>query len=252
MNCMKMKKFSVGRPKSNNHGFTLVELMIALVVSGIVLAALYAAYTAQQRHAIAQEQVADMQQNLRAGMNFLVREIRMVGFDPQGTNKFGFVAIEEDALVFTADFNEDGDVGGTGQTECFGYDTYLSGSTGLWTLGRKTSTTDNIAVTHIGGGHYEIASSQPLAENIEQLEFVYLLDNDDVTTDPERVSFLQISMLAKANRSDPEFTNNKTYYPASNPDSLTTGTKWGPYGDNYRRRLMITSVKLRNMGLVNE
>ncbi|MBN1907686.1 MAG: prepilin-type N-terminal cleavage/methylation domain-containing protein, partial [Deltaproteobacteria bacterium] len=62
-------------------GFTLVELLIAMAIAGVVMAGVYSAYSSQQRSYLAQEQVAAVQQNLRVAMYFMEREIRMAGCD---------------------------------------------------------------------------------------------------------------------------------------------------------------------------
>ena len=63
-------------------GFTLIELMIAMAMSGIVLAGVYFAFASQQRSQLEQQLTTDLQQNTRAALFFLQREIRMAGFDP--------------------------------------------------------------------------------------------------------------------------------------------------------------------------
>jgi prepilin-type N-terminal cleavage/methylation domain-containing protein len=76
-------------------GVTLIELLIALVISGILIAALYRGFISQQKTYTVQEQVADMQQNVRVAINKMMREIRMAGFGNVGgifpVNGFGQV-----------------------------------------------------------------------------------------------------------------------------------------------------------------
>jgi len=61
-------------------GVTLIELLIALVLSAMIIAALYRTFVSQQRSYAVQEQVADMQQNARVAINRIMREIKMAGF----------------------------------------------------------------------------------------------------------------------------------------------------------------------------
>ena len=61
-------------------GITLLELLVALAISGIVVAGLYRTLAGQQKTNIIQEQVVDTQQNVRGGINRMMREIRMAGF----------------------------------------------------------------------------------------------------------------------------------------------------------------------------
>ena len=58
-------------------GFTIVELLVAVFVAGIVMAGVYSAYYSQQKTYTAHEQLAEMQQNLRSAMFYMAREIRM-------------------------------------------------------------------------------------------------------------------------------------------------------------------------------
>lgn len=60
-------------------GFTLIELMIALVILSIVIAGIYSIFNTQQKSYIVQEQVVDSQQNLRIAMNIISRDIRNAG-----------------------------------------------------------------------------------------------------------------------------------------------------------------------------
>ncbi len=70
-------------------GVTLIELLIALAVSAIIVVALYRAFISHQRSYAVQEQVADMQQNVRVAINKMMREIRMAGFGGKNDNTGG-------------------------------------------------------------------------------------------------------------------------------------------------------------------
>ncbi len=65
---------------SNRKGFTIIELMVALVFSFILIGAVYGTFTSQQKAYTVQDQVAETQQNARMAMNILVRDIRMAGY----------------------------------------------------------------------------------------------------------------------------------------------------------------------------
>ena len=62
------------------NGVTLIELLIALVISSLLIAALYRTFIGQQKTYVVQEQVVDMQQNVRVAIHQMMREIRMAGF----------------------------------------------------------------------------------------------------------------------------------------------------------------------------
>jgi len=63
-----------------NRGLTLIELMVALVISTLIIAALYRTFVGQQKTYIVQEQVVEMRQNQRAAISNMMRELRMTGF----------------------------------------------------------------------------------------------------------------------------------------------------------------------------
>ncbi len=68
--------------RNKQQGFSLTELLVAMVMVGIVMAAVYSTYKSQQDTYVAQEQVAEMQQNLRASLYQMARDLRMAGFNP--------------------------------------------------------------------------------------------------------------------------------------------------------------------------
>ncbi len=67
-------------------GVTLIELLIAMVISAILIAGIYRTFIHQQKTYATQEQVADMQQNVRVAINRMMREIRMAGFGGKNEN----------------------------------------------------------------------------------------------------------------------------------------------------------------------
>lgn len=72
---------------SNAKGFTVVELLISSLISVIVLGAALGVFLAQNKHLIVQDQISDMQHNLRAGMDEISSKIRMCGYDvPKGVD----------------------------------------------------------------------------------------------------------------------------------------------------------------------
>jgi Tfp pilus assembly protein PilW len=63
-----------------NRGLTLVELLLAMVFSAVLIAALYRTFIGQQKTYTVQEQVVEMRQNVRAAISNMIRELRMTGF----------------------------------------------------------------------------------------------------------------------------------------------------------------------------
>lgn len=61
-------------------GFSLIELLIVCGMLGIVMAAIFTLYQTHQRTAYTQEEVVEVQQNLRIAMDSITRDIKMAGF----------------------------------------------------------------------------------------------------------------------------------------------------------------------------
>lgn len=89
-------------------GFTLMELLVAVTLSLIAMAAIYSAYVTQQRAYETTQDVTAIQQNLRAGMYFLEKDLRMAGYDPQDSGSFGFTNMAAQSFKYTWDADEDG------------------------------------------------------------------------------------------------------------------------------------------------
>jgi prepilin-type N-terminal cleavage/methylation domain-containing protein len=65
----------------NRKGITLIELLVALVICGIVVAGIYRVFVAQTKAYTIQDQVVEVQQNVRSAMEILLRDLRMAGYD---------------------------------------------------------------------------------------------------------------------------------------------------------------------------
>lgn len=103
------------------NGVTLVELLVAMVIGLVVMAAVYSTYNSQQQQYLVQEQVSGMQQNLRAALYFMARETRMAGYDTSGSGNFGIADVTLDGngdstITFRADFDDSGSIPGAGDT----------------------------------------------------------------------------------------------------------------------------------------
>jgi len=69
----------------NEKGITLIELLVALVICGVVIAGTYRLFVAQSKAYTVQDQVVEVQQSIRSAMEILLRDLRMAGFDSDGT-----------------------------------------------------------------------------------------------------------------------------------------------------------------------
>jgi len=73
--------------KRNTAGFSLIELMVALVICGLMVTGVYAFLIGQHRVFTIQTEVVGMQQDARASLMLMVRDLRMAGFSV-GTSGF--------------------------------------------------------------------------------------------------------------------------------------------------------------------
>lgn len=67
-------------------GLTLVELMVAMVLSLALMAAVYMAYQVQHKTASEQDAVSLMQQDQRAAMELISRDLKTAGCNPTGAD----------------------------------------------------------------------------------------------------------------------------------------------------------------------
>jgi len=69
-------------------GFTLIEFLVAMAIAMVIMAALFRTFKVQQDSYVIQDQVSAMQQNLRAAMYMITRDLQMAGYytNFDGTN----------------------------------------------------------------------------------------------------------------------------------------------------------------------
>ncbi len=223
-------------------GFTLVEIMITLAVSGILMAGVYRVFISQQDSYLAQEQVAEMQQNIRAALDLMTRDIRMAGFDPYSSANAGIVTATAGRFGFTFDEDQDGSLTAN-EAMTYGFSAVLDADfdgvvdAGTSPLGKNLGT-----AIGVGGGGF-----QAVAEELQAIEFNYVLFDGTETTTPganqlPQVRSVEISILARARQPDRNFNNVSAY-------STASGAVWGPFNDQFRRRFQIITVQLRNTGM---
>jgi type IV pilus assembly protein PilW len=73
-------RLKAGLPARSMAGFTLIELLIAVALGLVILAGLFRTFKVQQDSYVIQDQVSAMQQNLRAAMYMITRDLQMAGY----------------------------------------------------------------------------------------------------------------------------------------------------------------------------
>jgi len=225
-------------------GFTLVELIVAMAIAGIVIGAIYSTYKSQQDSYVAQTHVAEMQQNLRAALYVIGRDIRMAGYNPQGiTDLAGFVpnlpdgdgtdTTDSTGMAFTIDEDGLGTINADDDDEQIAYRIYEDIPNDIYELQKSKVSTDEWLT---------------VADNIEAIDFVYLDDTGN-PIDPATVTNLplirsvQISLVARTGRKDKSFPGTPAFFNQQD-DQI-----FDPKTDNIRRRLLTTEIQCRNMGI---
>ena len=272
-------------------GFTLVELLVVIAMAAIVTAVIYRFLPAQYKVITEQEAVSEMQQQLRAAMNIMSKEIKMVGHNPNHSSADND-GLDNDADGSTDETNESGCATAISQADWNVFSFTLDSNSD----GDCLDPNDNISyfIQVDGDGKPNLrrsttSSTRTIAENIQALGFAYAFDNDgdgqfdkdptgsgtmwaidtdsdgqldlnlDTNHDGEvneqdnpagealaatvpfdKIRAVKIWLLARTKNPDSEYHNADTYVVAN--QRITPN-------DGYRRRLLSTTVALRNMGL---
>jgi type IV pilus assembly protein PilW len=261
--------------KTTQDGFTLIELLIAMVIAAILGGAMVANFVSQQRSAAIVRQVANMQQQLRGAMFILEHDIRLAGYDPQVTGLFGVTDVRQrDLMTGTLD-----PAGSPSLTIAFDWSPGNAATNDNGILDEPAPT---YRLQENGNGWTDLVREvggnvQLVAENIEALSFAYAYDNGDgnlarsggeiiwaVDTDNDnrldtrliegdddevlagivtldRVRSVRIWMLARAQNQAPGYVNTETYQ--------VGGDTLPPFMDGFRRRLIVRTIDVRNLGL---
>lgn len=261
--------------KTMQRGFTLIEILVTMAITGIVMSAVYSVYIANMYQARGEEQRVDIQQGQRFAIDLLSNQLRHAGYNLEeitGTGQPTIVAAGADYIYFTADLNDDansgvadGDTNDLGEhivfckyTDANGTDMlgYINGNgagdadgDGIADIGDIDADGDGFADAGHAHGH------QPVLP-IEELEFYYTPFSGAASitpADPSAIRSVQISLLARTETPDPKFIHpgNVVYNSAgfSEVPPAPGTVAWTGYNDNFRRRLMIANVHFRNMGL---
>jgi len=171
-------------------GFSLIELIVAIAISGIVLAAISTTFVSQSQSFEIQEQLVEMHQNARAAMDIMTREIRMAGYSPTGASIVG-VHHHSDKIHIRADLTGNGDTNDPNENIIYSYDAA------------------NLRIQRDAA-----AGIQPFADNIQAFTMGYLDNNGNATTNSSDIRQIKITITARTatiNRNYPFNGGYRTY-----------------------------------------
>ncbi len=187
-------------------GFTLVDILVGLAMASILLAAVVSLFTSMGRSYTIQNVAADVQQVTRAGVEVMIQEIRMAGFNPIGSSATGIVdnfdkangfhelhdgriaATDAQNFAFTLDADMDGRIDHCVDAipaECPAADDNIENELIAYRI-------NNGALEKYRGAS---ARWEDLTEdNVSDLNFTYYDGNGGVTTDVAAIRSVEISM----------------------------------------------------------
>lgn len=223
---------------SEKNGFTLIELMIAIAVASIIMGLIGSTYYTYSRISSNQERVIEVQQNLRSSIYLLERDLLMAGYQPNPANPAGvgisianssrlelsYVVDEENNLFDTINYS-------------------LNGESLTRTVTDSEASSESFIVS----------------DQVEEIQFLYIFRDGSfgltttVNQPTDNIVGVRISILAKSNFQQKGKTDIGKYRPLSFGETLLDGntdsTEWGPYNDNFARKLITTTVFCRNLGV---
>jgi type IV pilus assembly protein PilW len=213
-------------PQKWQTGLTLIELLVALSISSILIAAAYRTFISQHKAYEVQSDVMGMQQGVRVAMDILVRDIRMAGFNstislssPIAINPMeGGIRDGTDSIAVQYQHN------GLERTITYFVD---------------DDAVEPHLIRRVTEGAVDL-SAAPLCNNIRDLQLAYGLDLDsDGTVDQwkdtplgseHKIIAAQISVQVRSPKPDPDYTHPMT-------------------GEHYRTRELQSMVRIRNFVL---
>ncbi len=180
--------------KRGAQGFTLVEVLIAMAIGGILLGVIVSTFILQSKSYDVQEQMTEMVQTARAAMDMIGREVRMAGYNPTGAG-FEGIPYHGAQLQLLADLR------GANSTDPPDGDTNDPNENITYTYDAKNLQIDR----NTGGGN------QPFAENIESFAFTYVDEDGSPTTNAADIRQISLTITVRAARPDPDYAPQGGY-----------------------------------------
>ncbi len=254
-------------------GFTLIELLVSVAVSIVVITMLAGVFTTSRVNHDVQDDIAQMQENIRTSSALLRRVIYHAGhravpqstalslgmtqFGLQGTEGTGTAANQQDTLTVSFEGSGKPGVPSGVITDCLGNPHGVGTSADVAnapTSGYPLSN-NRFAVRDFSGRPWLACSLDgggvwfPLVPDVEAMEITYGEDTDGDTmvdryvnaangADFSRVVTVRLNLLFRTNRPIASSNTNQTY--------TLDNQVYGPFNDLRVRRQIIISAGVRN------
>ncbi|MFH2035451.1 MAG: prepilin-type N-terminal cleavage/methylation domain-containing protein [Candidatus Zixiibacteriota bacterium] len=262
----------------NENGLSMIEVLIALILGSLVLGAVFHAYIIQSKNWNIQTEITDMQQNARAAINEIARQVRMAGHElPLGINPI--IAVNTDPDTIVINYSADGcnaevefDMGstsanirfGTNDISCFspGQSAYIfhpdSGGSEFFIIDNINLTSGEISHSPFLNYYYKDA----IVLSLDQIK--YFIDKSDTLHHNLMVQYAgQTPQVYAENIDDLQFTFKMKNGTITNSPVLVrdirevriliTSRTANPDPDfpidPYRRKSYVSKVNLRNLDI---
>jgi type IV pilus assembly protein PilW len=183
-------------------GITLIELLIGLVISAIVMAGIYRLFISQSKTYTVQDQVVEVQQNIRSAMEILLRDLRLTGFDDDNINSTIMITqpivypLKDDSITVNYEHYD---------KTTLKYQKY---TVAYWREGASPRLIRQLTIDNVAG------SQDILLENVDELNFTYGVDaNEDGSVDnwvaaanvgSNRVIAVRVTLTASPTQVNPD------------------------------------------------
>lgn len=221
--------------KQGKQGFSTIELMIGILMSTMVIYGVYGIVSSQNRAFGISGEIVEAQQNARALLDIMVREIRMAGYDPgrlTRTADLTFGGEQTDPGFVTALADEIRLVQSLGCTDC------NEGGPGYgpeFVDNDMDDEFEDVTYQYLANRRQLRRNDVVLATDVDAFQFSYIFDDGeegipgvqaDETDDADDIRAVRITLTTR-----------------------TQHKHKGVEGDGYHRRTLSTLTKIRNMGL---
>lgn len=174
----------MGMVTQKDEGFSLIEILIVLAVSGVILTAVYSLFMSANKSQISQDLEVEMQQNARSALDFISRELKNLSSLNCLESTDTTCGTSGDKIQFTSMNDTDNHI--------FSW----SSSDNILRFSKATLGAEN---------------RQPLADQITAFNFVAFDANNNSTTSLANVKRVSITLSARTSMIDPITKGYRSY-----------------------------------------